>query len=313
MSRPSLLSRNLIAAAVASACAVFAARAEEFSWQLSGGTRHVDAGDSNMDSWAIDATYYMKPIADSAGPYALASFLNPTTRVSAAASRSDSLNDVLDDPTAYTVSGAYVLPGAKWYVGAEYAKSNVDNVPPVTISDPKGYGVLAGRYLGANTTLELRLGRSEQKTSLTCLPPAQVCIGFPFEFELNTDSVGIDVFHVRRFRSLTYTLQGSVVERDSDVDVRTPTGPLTPAVTGGPSLRQYSVATELFPTNRLGVRVGYSRPGGDFDVDSYDLAATWFFKPRVAVQFGLSSTSNDDAPPGSGRSESAGVRFIGRL
>jgi len=313
MSRPSLLSRSLIAAAVASGCAVFAAQAEEFSWQLSGGTRHAEAANSDLDSWAIDGTYYMKPIDDSAGPYALASFLNPTTRVSAAASRSDSLNDVLDDPTAYTLSGAYVLPGEKWYVGANYAKSLVDDAPPVFTSDPKGYGVLAGRYLGANTTLELHLGRSEQKTTLTCMPPAQACIGFPFEFELNTDSVGIDVFHVRRFRSLTYSLQGSVVERDNDVEIRSSTGQLMPAVAGGGSIRQYSVATELFPTNRLGVRVGYSRPS-DFDIDSYDLAATWFFKPRVAVQFGLSSTSNDEAPPGSSsHSRSAGLRFIGRL
>src|SRR6185436_17686709 len=101
MSRLSFSPRSVIAAAVASACAVFAAPAEEFSWQLSGAMRRADAGAVDRDSWAIDATYYMKPIDDAAGPYALASFLNPTTRVSAAASRSDSLSDVLDDPTAY--------------------------------------------------------------------------------------------------------------------------------------------------------------------------------------------------------------------
>jgi hypothetical protein len=61
------------------------------------------------------------------------------------------------------------------------------------------------------------------------------------------------------------------------------------------------------------VRVGYSRPDGDFDVDGYDVAATWFFKPRVAVQFALSHASFGNAPPGLGRSETAGVRFIGRL
>jgi hypothetical protein len=76
MSSSSLSPRRLIGAAVVAACAAFAAQAEEFSWQLSGAKRHAEAGDSDLDSWAVDATYYMNPIADSAGPYALASFLN---------------------------------------------------------------------------------------------------------------------------------------------------------------------------------------------------------------------------------------------
>jgi Putative general bacterial porin len=313
MSSPSSLPRRLIGAAVAAACAAFAVQAEEFSWQLSGAKRQVEAANFDSDSWAVDATFYMKPIEDTAGPYALASFLNPTTRVSATASRNDSPQDVFDDPTAYTLSGAYVLPGEKWYVGADYAKADGDDAPPVTISDPKGYGVHAGRYLGANTTLELRLGRSEQKSSLSC-PIGLFCIGAPLEIELTTDSVGLEVLHVRRFRSLTYSLQGSVSERDTDFDIR-PTNLLgIPVLTGGGQpVRQYSVAAELFPTDRLGVRVGYTRPDRDFNVDGYDLAATWFFKPRIAVQFTLSHTSVDDAPPGLGRSESAGVRFIGRL
>lgn len=313
MSSLSRSPRRQIAAAVAALCAAFAARAEEFSWQLSGSTRHFETGDLDSDSWAVDATYYMKPIADSTGPYALASFLNPTTRVSATASRSDS-QDVFDDPTAYTLSGAYVLPGEKWYVGAEYAKSDVDDAPPVTFSDPKGYGVQVGRYLGANTTLELRLGRSEQKSSLTCPPHVQFCMSLPLEIEVTSDSVSLEVFHVRRLRSLTYALQGSVSERDADVELRQPTTSFgfSSQVDGQP-VRQYSVAAELFPTDRLGVRLGYSRPESGFDVDGYDVAATWFFKPRVAVQFALARSTFDDAPSGLRHSDSAGVRFIGRL
>jgi hypothetical protein len=313
MSSSSLSPRRLIAAAVAAACAAFAAQAEEFSWQLSGATRHAEAADAELDNWAVDATYYMDPIDDSAGPYALASFLNPTTRVSAAATRSDMPQDVFDGPTAYTLSGAYVLPGEKWYVGAEYARTDLDDAPPVTRAGVRGHGVRAGRYLGANTTLELRLGRSEEKQSLACPPTPGICMGFPTEFELETDSVGIEVFHVRRFRSLTYSLQGSVSESDADLVIRPPyNSPVIPS-TGGSPLRLYSIATELFPTDRLGVRVGYSRPERDFNVDSYDVAATWYFKPRIAVQVALSHTALDGAPPGLGRSETAGVRFIGRL
>ena len=314
MSSRSLPSLGLMAAAVAAACATPSAWADEFSWQLSGGVRQAETGNFDSDSWAIDATYYVNALDDSAGPVALASFLNPTTRVSAAASSSDSSQSPIDDPTAYTLSGAYVLPGEKWYIGASYAKSDFDDEPFVTRSDPKGYGLLAGRYLSANTTLELRTGRFEQRESLSCPFGAVVCLGLPLEIETKADTVGLEVFHVRRFRALTYTLQGSVSQSDFDYEVRSPfTSTTLPSLSSGSSGTNYAMAAELFPTNRLGVRLGYSRPDGDLDVDGYDVAATWYFKPRVALQFGLSRSTNDDVPSELRHSDSMGVRFIGRL
>lgn len=311
MSSPSSSPRRLIGAAVAAACAAFGAHAEEFSWQLSGGKRQAESANFQSDSWAVDATFYMKPIEDTAGPYALASFLNPTTRVSAAASKVDA--DLVSDPAAYTLSGAFVLPGEKWYVSGVYSKSTMDDTQFVTYSDPKGYGVSAGRYLGANTTLELGWGGSEQKSSFAC-PPNMFCIGPALETKTTTDSVSLEVFHVRRFRSLTYSLEGRVSQSDADVEIRSGLPLPNPPGIGDES-RVYSVATELFPTNRLGVRVGYSRPDGDRDVDSYDVTATWFFKPRIAVQLGLSRSNIEVAPTtlGPTHSESAAVRFIGRL
>jgi hypothetical protein len=309
MSSPSPSPRRLAATAAAALCAAFAAHAEEFSWQLSGGASESEASSSDSDSWAVDATFYVKSIDDGDGPYALASFLNPTTRVSAEASKSDSPAPG-DGPTAYVLAGAYVLPGEKWYLGASYAKSDADDTLGVTVSDPKGYGVRAGRYLGANTTLELGLGRSEQKSSISCLGPPFCTAG---AIELTTDSVHLEVFHVRRFRSLTYALQGSVSDRDTDVDISSPLLSFLPPGTSGPGIRTYSVAAEFFPTRTLGVRVGYSRPDGDFDYDSYNLGATWYFKPQVAVQFAFSASKVDDAPAGLGRSEGTALRFIGRL
>ena len=135
--------------------------------------------------------------------------------------------------------------------------------------------------------------------------------------ETTTDSVGLEVFHVRRFRSLTYSLQGRVSESDADVDISfgapPPPGMLLPG--DGEALRVYSVAGELYPTDRLSVRIGYSRPDGgpSFSSDSYDLAATWFFKPRIAVQFALGHSKVDDVAAELGESDSAAVRFIGRL
>jgi hypothetical protein len=297
---------------------VFSAQAEEFSWQLSGVTSRWEVGDSDSDSWALDGTYYFNSIDDSAGPYALASFLNPTARVSAATSRNH--YERLDGPSAYTLDGTYVLPGDKWYVGANYSKTDMDWPPPVTRDDESGYGLLAGRYLGANTTLELGLGRSERRleNSISICTPGVPCttpLGvIPYAEKTTTDSVSFDVFHVRRFRSLTYSLQGGISQSEPEHDVTSPMLSLVPASpSDGPTRRVYSVAGELFPTNRLGVRVGYSQPeydGHAIDVATYDVTATWFFKPRVAVQFGLSRTSIDDL---ASDPKSLAVRFVGRL
>ena len=73
---------------------------------------------------------------------------------------------------------------------------------------------------------------------------------------------------------------------------------LVPAIEGsGPTLRVYSVAGELFPTKQLGIRLGYSRPDGESaEAESYGVGATWFFKPRLAVQLTLSRTTLDDLP-----------------
>src|SRR5262245_49904857 len=171
MSSPCSSSWLSIGTAVAVALSTSCARADEFSWQLSGVTNRLEAGDFTRDSWAVDGTYYVKPIDDSNGPYELASFLHPTTRVSAAASHTESFSEFADDPTAFTLNGAYVLPGQKWYFGANYAETDLGGVvPPVTRSDAKGYGALAGRYFGASTTLELGLNRSEQSFESSLCP-----------------------------------------------------------------------------------------------------------------------------------------------
>jgi hypothetical protein len=67
-----------------------------------------------------------------------------------------------------------------------------------------------------------------------------------------------------------------------------PAGGILPAFDPDSRLRTYRAAGEVFPTARLGVRLGYTRPDGEglYSNDGgYDLAATWFFKPRVGVQF----------------------------
>ena len=56
--------------------------------------------------------------------------------------------------------------------------------------------------------------------------------------------------------------------------------------------RAYSAGTELFPTQRLGVRLGYTSWQGDTQSDhAYDASTTWFFRRDFAVRFALSRTT----------------------
>ena len=305
---------SLIGAAIGAA---FPTHAEEYSWQLSGVARRGETRNLVRDSWAVDSTYYANPLDDGDGPFALASFLNPTTRVSAEASKSDLKTDrgfdIQDDPTAYRLSGAYVLPGQKWYVGASYARSDAGDTGFFTRTDSKDYGVEGGVYIGVNTTLELGLDRFQQgwKTDPSCPPTECIGFGFPLDTEMTTDSVGFEVFHLRRFRSLTYSLQGSVYKSEYESEVRDPLTSSTLQLGGGAALRTYSVAGELFPTKAFGVRLGYTQAESrGYDGHSYDVTATWFFKPRFAIQLGLSHERLELGPD---ETESAAIRFIGRL
>jgi hypothetical protein len=312
MSSLSVRFLSLIGAAVAAALPT---HAEEYSWQLSGIARRAETRNLVRDGWAVDSTYYANPLDDDDGPFALAAFLNPTTRVSAEASKSDLETDrgfdVQDDPTAYRLSGAYVLPGQRWYAGASYAQSDTDDPAIFSRSDSTSYGVEAGLYLGANTTLELGLDRFQRRWETDPSCPPTLCLSPPQVVETTENSVGFEVFHLRRFRSLTYSLQGSVSESKPETDVRSSLTSLTLLSADGAPLRTYSVAGELFPTKALGVRLGYTKAESDgYEGHSYDVVGTWFFKPRLAIQLGLSRESLELGPD---ETKSAALRFIGRL
>jgi hypothetical protein len=75
----------------------------------------------------------------------------------------------------------------------------------------------------------------------------------------------------------------------------------------------YSLGGELFPTDRLGLRIGLARVEGDYVEDeSYDLTATWFLKRGVAVELALARTESEIGAL-ERNSDSVGVRFLGRL
>lgn len=309
--------RSAIAASTVCAClAAVSSRADEFSWQLAGGASRLesDGAPSHSDTAFLDATYYLNPVDDSDGPLALASFLHPTTRVSAEASGADTGGD----PKAYSLGGRYVLPGARWYTGAKYSWTdlNLPMGPFFEQSGPKGYSVVGGRYFGATTTLELDVGESKQRSRVAdfcqSLPP--FCIGTR-TIESKTTDWSLDALHVGKLRSMTYSVGGGVRQRETDVDVTFAAGPPTVPffVPDGRRLNTYSVSGELFPTTRLGVGLSYSRPDADgFDVDSYALSARWFFTRRVAmeVSFGRSTLRGSAFVY---RSDNTALSFTGRF
>ena len=299
-----------------------AAGAAEYSWQIAGGGSHFDSVGVGSESYLVDATYYLNRVDDGSGPYALASFLDPATRFSVTASRAEATvpASTVDGPIAYTLSGRHVWNATGWYAGGGYSKTDLDHDPSsfVRRTDPEGYSALVGKYLGPRTTLELGIGWSDERTEsqLACPPPGVFCPSAMLTTELETRSTSLSAVHVRQFRSLTYALRGGVSE--TDVDFTRTSSPGSSVIGGGfgpvalPSgsgPRIYAVGAEFFPKRNLGVGVGYSRPD-DFDSRVYSLDATWFFKPRIAVQLSLGRSS---IPGMSGDPETVGLRLVGRL
>jgi hypothetical protein len=117
----------------------------------------------------------------------------------------------------------------------------------------------------------------------------------------------VNVLHVRRFRSTTYSLSGRITGSRANVSVTSPGGTLPPPSTitvpalnlnvSLPRLQSYSVGGELFPTAKLGVRIGYTRWDDDTQADdAYDVAATWFVRRDLWLQFSYSKQTVDGDP-----------------
>jgi hypothetical protein len=76
----------------------------------------------------------------------------------------------------------------------------------------------------------------------------------------------------------------------------------------------YSVGGEIFPTQKLGVRLGYSRWDGDSPIDdAYDVSVTWFVTRRVALGFSFADQRNEGDSPFVDDTETAAIRVVGRL
>jgi hypothetical protein len=144
------------------------------------------------------------------------------------------------------------------------------------------------------------------------------------------EHASVNVFHVRAFRSMTYSLSGRIAgsRANSAVDIPAVTFPppiniTLPAFVSTvslPRLQSYSVGAELFPTAKLGVRFGYTRWDDDTRADdAYDVAVSWFVRRDFGLQFVYSQQSFDD---GTGvlmrdddfeAADTVAIRLVGRF
>lgn len=298
----------------------------DFSWELAGRLGQGDGEDGfESDDASLSATYYFDPVEDGTGPHALAAFFDPATRVSIIAGQDEltlPTGALESEMTDYSVSGHYLLPRSKWYVGGRYSQGDIDVPfsPPITATsiDTTGHGVVAGKYLGTGATrLQLFLDRSKtdsEQLLTICIPG---CFNGNATTEVTTDEVRFDVMHVRQFRSATYALFGSVSESSADVVgalVFSP-NPLLPPFPNQTvdfdlgTMRAYSVGAELFPIEKLGVRLGYTRFDGETpNDDAVDVEASWFFRRNIGLELTLSREDSDD-----GSTDRAALRVIGRF
>ena len=146
------------------------AHADEFSWQLSGGSRESDLGRSvEAESATLAATYFFRPVDDADGPYALAAILGPEQqprrelqrrqddRGGARRHGSDSLLlpppppsppvTIVNRAAGRSLSGRHVWRTTGWYAGASLAETDASDAALLPTSSSVQGGDVSSRSL----------------------------------------------------------------------------------------------------------------------------------------------------------------------
>lgn len=165
-----------------------AAKAAEYSWQVTGSYEDGDAQtrvETNHSS--LRATYYLSSVDDRVGPYELAPFLNRSSHVAVGTGRtklreqlfralvSHETEEIFPlpggeiavgrigvfDPTfiggatefgidssEYALDGRYVWPGTSWYAGARAGRSDADVLPVLPFTQTIADHESAGVFAG---------------------------------------------------------------------------------------------------------------------------------------------------------------------
>ena len=151
------------------------------------------------------------------------------------------------DASQYAVNGRYVWPGSGWYAGGHARRGDSEMLPDPfftqTDMGDEGAGLIAGRYFGPRTTLELGLGTERMSQELRASPlpidPFFGAIGSPDRivtpgvtrivsfsvqtgFETETENARLSVRHVGHLGDSTFSLSASIRSSRSDTRISLP-------------------------------------------------------------------------------------------
>ena len=235
-----------------------------------------------------------------------------------------------------SISGRYVWAGSGWYVGGGAERADTDDRPSMRDMESSAYRVVAGKYLGGSTTLDLTLGASremQEPEEVVCQVLSGSCFGFS-GYDIDTEEAALSVRHVSTLWGDTWSLSGQVRSSRSEVGsiparllgLETHPGTAVPSTATGIAAgsvplytetnRVYFLSGEWFPSVTLGVRLSYAQvkqemlPGNE----GVGLSGSWFFRRNVAAQASFTRTRSD-LPSGFQfrYSDSATVRLLGRF
>lgn len=335
------------AAAVAALLCAHAAYGQEYSVQIAGGWNKSDDRAFETEGSVLGATYYFGGVDITRGPYALAAFLDRSSRVSAGLYAEDdrialgTVTSAIGETNGYSVSGRYVWPASGWYVGAGFDRADTER-PSTSLfrtdEEREAESLVVGKYLNGTLAVDLAVRSTATATNVQAVACPSFLVGCltPASTRTEADVYDVGVRHVGGFGAMSYALSGRVASSDVEfsfapVVIASPQFQLQPnpaafyfaggavAVTSpidtptGGRFETYAVTGELFPTQRLGVRVAYSRFDGDTPLDErYEVGVTWFANPSFGIGATLGETRG-----GIGAferdSDNAELRLIGRF
>ena len=303
---------------------------EEFSWELFGGySQREGTIGVEIDRYSLEARYYLTPVDDTAGPLQLATFLNRSgyaaARVTGQSQRQRAFDGtdlragaVTSEESGYDIAARYVWSDTGWYVGGGAERSDARFAIESQRRELPGAGQQAaeigfGKYILPSTTMQLSL----MSTKSTSEPEELVCTSkydcsVVIGSEIVSSDVSLSVRHVGRIAAMAYSLSALGGATDSTQrwlfpSLSTSGGAAAPAPglvqlfsesfetyaePELPSQRIYAIRGDVFPTQSLGIGLGYSRTeidsAGAPDSGQVHVSARWFVRRNVALELGVS-------------------------
>ena len=337
-----------------------AAVGAEYAWQVAGSHGQDDsAGIVDSSRLTLAVSYYPRPVDDTRGPYALAPFLSRSSYVTVGLSRSREDTELVGtsvwggspefigrlvelygqstaESAAWSLSGRYVWPVSGWFAGGAVERGATEVSPGAQDMHRSAFLVVAGRYLGDTTTLDVSLGTDsnrEDPDEVVCEAFAWRCYGLAGA-DTDTEVVIVSVHHVGELWGRGYAVEADARSSRSEYSLVLPRllDPQRRPIAVDPSRRGeyalddgdklysdksqlYVLSAQWFPTIALGVRLSYVniRQDESGNADGIGLSAGWFLRRHLSATVSFSRTRLDAFEPRFRDSDTASIRLLGRF